>query len=185
MPQQYLLPCSCGQSVTVETGQAGDAVTCTCGNRLEVPTFRQLTKLPPADGPVAASPTGRTSSGNWGARQGLLLLGGVMLLATLGATLYIWSDSPRSLADHVADERRAAFDLAQIDNMTPNDAWRFWKVDILEGRFDATVQKEVFADRHGAELHQRKYWVAVFVAVIGLLVLIAGLCWQKPRPIAE
>ena len=178
MGQQYLLPCSCGQSVAVETGQAGDTVTCACGDRLTVPTFRQLTRLQPTADTVA------TSHG-WGARQGLLLLGSIVLIAALGATLYIWSDSPMSITDVITEDPSAALDLEQIDNMTPIDAWHFWKVDILEGRFDANIQNTVRVDHRVAELHQRKYWVTGFFAVIGLFVLIAGLCWQKPQPVAE
>ena len=45
----HLLPCSCGQHVTISTSQAGQTVTCVCGARLEVPTLRDVRALAPAE----------------------------------------------------------------------------------------------------------------------------------------
>ena len=48
MPQQFLLPCSCGQKVRVSNAQAGGEVYCVCGKSLSVPTLRGLRQLEPA-----------------------------------------------------------------------------------------------------------------------------------------
>ena len=51
MSQKYLLPCSCGKDVPIETAQAGGNVPCDCGQSLKVPTLLQIKKLPLADEP--------------------------------------------------------------------------------------------------------------------------------------
>jgi hypothetical protein len=53
MWQQYLLCCSCGIEVPIETAQAGGNVLCDCGLSLKVPTLLQIKKLPLADAPLA------------------------------------------------------------------------------------------------------------------------------------
>lgn len=45
MKAVYLLPCSCGKKVRVDSGQAGAKVACECGQQLAVPTFRGLSNL--------------------------------------------------------------------------------------------------------------------------------------------
>ena len=46
MSQKYLLPCSCGQDVPVETSQAGGNLLCRCGLSVQVPTLLKIKKLP-------------------------------------------------------------------------------------------------------------------------------------------
>ena len=46
---KYLLPCSCGKSVPVETSQAGQEVVCECGLTLTVPSMLKIKKLQQAD----------------------------------------------------------------------------------------------------------------------------------------
>ena len=58
----YLLPCSCGNSVPVESHQAGGSVNCTCGQSLNVPSLRDLRELPTkASGKIVRSKS------QWGA----------------------------------------------------------------------------------------------------------------------
>ncbi len=75
----YYLPCSCGKKIEVDAGQAGLSVRCQCGADLTVPTMRGLKQLEPVEAPsevVAAE----TQQANWGARQGVVFLGLVVLL---------------------------------------------------------------------------------------------------------
>jgi len=46
MPQKYLLPCSCGKDVPIETSQAGGNVLCDCGLSVQVPSLLKIKKLP-------------------------------------------------------------------------------------------------------------------------------------------
>ena len=42
----YRLDCSCGKTLGVSVGQAGQSLTCGCGKSITVPQFRDLRKLP-------------------------------------------------------------------------------------------------------------------------------------------
>ncbi|MCL2709364.1 MAG: hypothetical protein FWE95_00655 [Planctomycetaceae bacterium] len=60
---KHLLPCTCGESVEIEPGQAGQTVKCRCGENLLVPTMLQIKALPVApDKPV--SPKEKTKAQN-------------------------------------------------------------------------------------------------------------------------
>ena len=56
MAQKYLLSCSCGRDVPLETSQAGGNVLCDCGLSLKVPSLLQIKKLPIADDGQTQSP---------------------------------------------------------------------------------------------------------------------------------
>ncbi|MDR0703942.1 MAG: hypothetical protein LBF88_03050 [Planctomycetaceae bacterium] len=49
MSQKYLLPCSCGRSCEIETVQAGQMITCTCGQTQQVPSLLKIRNLPVAE----------------------------------------------------------------------------------------------------------------------------------------
>jgi hypothetical protein len=78
---EYLLPCSCGQKLTVSARQAGQSVTCSCGARLEVPTLRGLGGLEQAATPAVAAR-------RWGDRhRAVFVLVVISLVAAAGAGL--------------------------------------------------------------------------------------------------
>ena len=47
MPNLYMLTCSCGLSIPVETNQAGRTLDCPCGQQLQVPSLSGILKLDP------------------------------------------------------------------------------------------------------------------------------------------
>ena len=93
MSQKYLLSCTCGKDVPIETAQAGGNVLCDCGLSLKVPTLLQIKKLPFADGNSVQSPalTGTSSVSPAKApakaqiNLAMLLIG---LVLTIAAVLY-------------------------------------------------------------------------------------------------
>lgn len=53
MSKSYLLPCSCGKSITIDIGQAGQSILCdACGKKVEVPTMRAIRELKSAQEPA-------------------------------------------------------------------------------------------------------------------------------------
>jgi hypothetical protein len=46
--QKYLLPCTCGQSCEIETSQAGQIITCSCGQTQQIPSLLKIKNLPVA-----------------------------------------------------------------------------------------------------------------------------------------
>src|SRR2546429_7064272 len=77
MKAVYLLPCTCGQKVRVDAGQAGAKVPCACGQQLTVPTFRALRELE-QEVPVAAVPVRGAATNDWDAVRGLLFSVGLL-----------------------------------------------------------------------------------------------------------
>lgn len=76
----YLLPCGCGTDIAVTAAQAGGRVKCSsCGVEVEVPKFRDLTKLK-----VSSAPVPNRSGGGprrWTALHTMLLAGGLLAAA--------------------------------------------------------------------------------------------------------
>ena len=175
---KYLLPCtSCGQNTAVETRQAGNTVDCRCGKRLKVPTLRQLTALKPAaDALPDTLLDGATPTRRWSARQGLLLLGSVILLVTFGFGLYVWSDRPQRPSFDVATDLVGVDE--QIQQLTPVETWFLWKVEIMEHGFPIQTPRALVAYETQRALHQQKYLVVGFFAAVGGLVLVTGVFWR-------
>ncbi len=83
---EYLLKCSCGREHAVARKQAGQKLHCECGQEPQVPTLRELTKLPTAAPPSKGIPKSLDSQTTWQGWRGK-----VMALCTLGlivASLY-------------------------------------------------------------------------------------------------
>lgn len=93
----YLLPCSCGERLRVSTRQAGEAVRCTCGTQLEVPTLRHLNQLEPVDAPTAGGPA-------WGDRQRVAFVVSVITLAALCVVGYLALNLPRDPVPRNVDD---------------------------------------------------------------------------------
>jgi len=135
MSQQYLLPCSCGQTVRVVTAQAGGQVTCGCGKALPVPTLRGLRELQPAP-PLA----NKNTSPGWSPAHGLIFSSG-LVVAAVGVALLAWYGLLYSqrvgfglTRDHTDEVIRA--EQARIDRLSPLDALKEWTEDIEHGLGD-------------------------------------------------
>ena len=56
MTTEYLLPCECGREICIIAGQAGQDITCQCGQTFEVPPLRKLAQLDRVVKTKAATP---------------------------------------------------------------------------------------------------------------------------------
>ena len=63
---KYLLPCDCGKSVSIGASQAGQTVSCMCGQALDVPAMREIRQLEP-DEQSETSTGGRRWNATFGA----------------------------------------------------------------------------------------------------------------------
>lgn len=122
MSTKYLLPCDCGQSIPIETSQAGDFVTCQCGVKLEAPTFRNIRHLPLAEEQDA---TNASSGGGWGLRQGVITLSLLLTLLFAGLGAYVWANDPVAPKGFDPISRSAAISQG-LEKMTPVDAYMNW-----------------------------------------------------------
>ena len=96
---KYLLPCKCGLAVKIEAGQAGQTVTCSCGEKLLVPTMLQVKALPVA--PEISRPQSE-EAGMLG--RTFFILGIVLLVPALCFALYLFIYPP--LPSDVLEKRK-------------------------------------------------------------------------------
>lgn len=84
----YALKCSCGESIAVTAGQAGDEVTCPkCGEKVSIPLLRELRQSPRVEADDQAEP----ASGSLPLRVGFGAAGMVALVAAAFATFALVS----------------------------------------------------------------------------------------------
>jgi hypothetical protein len=166
---KYLLPCSCGRSVTVEAKHAGRQVRCNCGNSLEVPTMLELARLERAEEEaVAAGPTDR-----WGVPQQFIVVGvAVLLIAICGGA---W------LALNVPQLPKPAYDAtkirSQIQSADPAQTLQFWwevRRGLPPGRNPAMI-------KYGERLFRFRVWViaAAMAIAVGAALTAAGLLLMR------
>ena len=119
MATRYLVPCSCGEQLKVEATQAGLSVTCRCGAATELPTLAGLRQYPLAETEAEPSP-----KGTWGARQGLLALGLMLIAASFLAMLLAYLGRPREVEIPAPDHEELR---RQASQFSPTEAWEVWK----------------------------------------------------------
>jgi hypothetical protein len=164
---KYLLPCRCGQKVAVEPRQAGQTVVCACGQSLPVPTMLEVTALEPA--PIEADAL--KGAGNvWGGRQAMLMLGVVMLLATIGGGVWVYRTRPIA---HI-DMFNSMMAEEQIQKLPPALTWQNWQAakQGIGGRTDPRYEDAVIRFRTWAT-------VVSIVAVGGITLIALGAAKRR------
>jgi hypothetical protein len=175
---QYLLPCTCGQMVRVESAQAGGRAVCSCGKELAVPTLRGLKALEPA--PLDQAAARRAAGRQWSRLQGWMFSVGVMLavvsLGIIGFTLYRYvifkpySEDPSAQINETFS--------AQIDTMQPTDVLAEFTTHRDTGLGDPELPPWVQVQNVLAE--QRTIMIAAGVATFIGLVTAAAALVMKP-----
>ncbi len=120
----YQLTCPCGAKHAVTVSQAGQSLTCSCGNSLEIPTLRGLKELPVIE--PTAEPARRAIDKPAGGRPSMAvgLLVTVCFLALSTAVFYGYWRVVLDTSQTEESERQAAFELLdQADPVVLSDAW--------------------------------------------------------------
>lgn len=166
---KYLLPCPCGLQVRVEAAQAGQTITCTCGAGLDVPKLRELSRL--ETDATESEPSGPA----WGPRQGVGLVGSLLLALGLAAAGYLHVTQP----DPPDYQANLPNNLAQIDGMMIDQAWAYWLQHIADRKLEvfATPANAEFREAH--RWNRRWFYVALTLAGLGLIML-AGAFAARP-----
>lgn len=168
MSTQYLLPCSCGSATPVQTAQAGESIRCTCGAELKVPTLRALRNLPPVPHhqPQLES--------TWNPGLGLVFLGGLAVLASMGLFVYVEMNAPTVDLGRVRQE---------ASYMSPAESWQKWNV--LQEGLPGPYSKESRAVLAGAPQRKRMFLGGCVLAAVGAGVIGGGVyLLKRPRPTA-
>ena len=120
MSQQFKLPCpSCDQSIAIATTQAGESLTCDCGETIVVPTLREIRQLEPLNADAAPAATGT----GWDPIRGGLFVTGIVLIA-IGAYGHFRIQPMRNALNiEKPSFRELDFD---VQTLTPMQAWEAW-----------------------------------------------------------
>ncbi len=167
MKTKYLLPCSCGQEIPVEAGQAGQTVRCHCGAELEVPTLLRMSSLKPAEPEPQST---QQPPGRWGARQRLVVVGALIVVPALALIAYLLMTRPRleAVPTHVP-----------LDRLTLGQTWQIWQ-DLRSGiQRRPTVAERYYRDQ--LKLNRQWLGVAAVLCLVGLVVMASSLFVPRRR----
>lgn len=171
MGVQYLLPCTCGKTTTVDSSQSGLRVACQCGQQLDVPTHLGLQRLERAVASVATSPGDAKASAGWGKRQGLLFLATVFVAAA--AAVWLWAHNSMPSDPWVS----------WLDEAEPQDLFYYWpslasSIDVSSSEIGQMAIKEA----EKAKLWKIAAYLAAGVGLaLGVCALLVGGGPSSPR----
>ena len=168
---KYLLPCSCGESLKVDTSQAGQELTCACGATLEVPTLRGIRQLEPAES--TAAPASRSEK-KWSAKQGALFGVGVLVAViglAVGGMVYL---SWRQLDTGMNEEKELAFWNEKIDDLPADEMWDAWQ-EVKRIGLGPQQPPEYVVIRRNAQKQARFMIGAFVVAGLGLVLAASSI----------
>lgn len=167
MKKKYLLPCSCGQELEIDTAQAGLSVRCVCGAELAVPSLAAIRKLRESAAPAAPS----SRYGAWGPRQALVFLGTMVAALALAAAAIVFASTPPLELEFSVDRE---VNEQQFDQLTAAQTVEWWST-LSQG---PDIGPEIINfDQHRAYVLQRRRWVGILaaLALLGLGLAVSGL----------
>ena len=179
MAQQYLLPCTaCGEKTQVDARQAGETVTCRCGERLAVPTLRGLRDLERAADQPAAAPV----KAKWSPLQGILFSLGLLVAVLAGGMAVRHFVAYASVQQYTVDRTAEVDDDFEqlIDNMTITESLEAWN-DLRAG----SLGSDHLPPWHAAQQYSAAQWRSAtiwsVVASAGVAAVIAALLLGRGR----
>jgi hypothetical protein len=178
MKTVFILPCSCGEKLSVDKSQAGLSLRCHCGADVAVPTLRGFAKL------EQSTDVAETAKPEWGLRQGMLFLGSVICVLALVATVGLWLTQPRLPPQHLDAFLEAAGSTADLDTMSSPEIMQIWK-DAKQGPdyFASAIitEYEILLTHYNyaAAIYRQRLGAAIAAAVLGAVIFGAALLVPK------
>lgn len=183
MPK-YLLPCECGESVLVETRQAGETITCKCGLSLDVPTMRAIRELEVHE---SGEPATTKPKAEWSPLRGIAFGGGVILIL-IGLGLFGRGYSVTRLMERDLETVRSALNVEyerfqhDVEHVTAEQALDLWFAIRKSGLSPREKNPFVLARIHGAKMRTMMISGGI-VGAVGLALSIgAALSSSLARP---
>jgi hypothetical protein len=178
MANKYLLPCECGQSIPIEPSQAGQLVACSCGNRVEVPSMRDIRRL--EQQPTA--PVERRQKRSWTATAGILFVSGAVLVMTglgAGGLAYV---SRALLARNLPVRSQAAIDkwLGEIDAAPIHELVDIWNTTV-EKRFSDADDSPWKLYRQEARKFEIVMWIGLAATLLGACIAASASFFKSSR----
>ncbi|MEX0611439.1 MAG: hypothetical protein WD738_19175 [Pirellulales bacterium] len=174
----YLLKCSCGASVPVEVGQAGELVDCpACAARLEAPTLRKLRHLP------VAERLAERRTRDWGPRQGVTAAATILAAVLVGIAGWSrWSEPAVPQFDPSARMHRVDEGL---DKLSPVESWHMWVelyrpmakrgLAVIEDPYKPAIEQYIAKQRFVQKS-------LLFATAICIAVALAAALWPRRAP---
>lgn len=117
---KYLLSCKCGEKIEIELYQAGQVITCQCGESCDVPSMSGIRDLPQGESSKVVDPE---VSSKWNRFQGVLFALGVIVIVVsffvtvyVGRPIFTLDATPLSLENITLEESMAVW---QFFSTTP------------------------------------------------------------------
>ncbi len=176
MVTKYLLPCTCGKKIPVESRQAGEEILCDCGQRLTAPTMLSMRNLEPVPTEPGSSET--INGGGlkpWGARQRVMLVGCIALLGFVAWASVLFRDRPVPPVPEIDRETIAE----QVERFTPDLAWRAWHRLRARGLDRSAIDRVTAYEEQALQYHT---WLTVAAcgALVGLGLIVIPLLIRRP-----
>ena len=181
MSVRYLVTCpACQKQLPVEAGRAGGVASCVCAAAVDIPPMRVLRTLPQELMPATGSQPGvDRANANWGLRQGLMLLGVLLILAGGGLALNKTIKFPKP--PYLTHQELENMADVEFDKMNLTDSWVFWKTFIEpQGLTNEPSPQEHDYLRRAAEARQ---WLSIYytIAGVGVALVVAGFFIPSQR----
>ncbi len=179
---KYLLPCSqCGKQHEVQQTQAGEKLSCPCGNILEVPSFRGFRELKP----VGAGPSPRAASRTAGDLPRRLVVVAALLLIAIGLLVSVYGGLLRT--GIYVPERQSSVDPeidSRIDDLNPSETLELWTAFRDEGLGPYQVPYRFMAEWTKG-YYTGMLQVGLGMIGAGIVLLGVAICWPSRRKPAQ
>jgi hypothetical protein len=183
MPAKYLLPCSCGEKIAIDAGQAGQTLVCNCGAKLVAPTMRGLSSLERVEESETPQKAAAASKRQWSRAQGGMFSGGVIvaLLSLIAAGYYSLVYSETQATQSVMRQKLDAVTTDQsIDQLGAADLLTEWK-NMTAGGMEEPISMQWQQVAQIARTTAVAIGIALALALGGIVTAATALFW-KPKP---
>ena len=164
MITKYQLPCSCGRSIPVELNQAGRQVTCVCGKSMEVPSMRELRKLPTSEEPDARS----SQRPSWNLTAGSFFAVGLLVAVVSALVAGAMQFRAMQFSSFKPAEENLTEWIQELDKAGPEQLFTEWNESLEFGLGDHHHSPFVMA-QHNADFYTGARNAALLVMLGGIL----------------
>ncbi len=177
----YLLPCHCGESISIRTTQAGEKIKCdACGTETTAPTMREIRSLKSVDDTDASLGNRKKT---WSVAQGLLFSAG-MAVAVLALATMAYFGWYRHMAKR-GIQRPEFEDISfqrDITTINLNESWDVWTKQFRNQALGMRRTPAFILYRKLAERMQRYMMAAAGVTLLGLFMAASSVLFGRSGP---
>ena len=179
MPR-YLLPCPCGQSISINTIQAGQEVRCSCGQSQLAPTLREIRQLPEVEPAITQLQLVKEP---WSVNRTIVFaVGLIVIVLSVGVAIVCQIKTSAisallpSKADMKAHEEKMNAQFAE--SLSAEEAYAQFLTAKKEGLGE---QMDRLFDAEHDRWDRLKWIRLVFLGLMGIGLVVAGTAALWPR----